>query len=86
MTPGIAEPYRRNESARWSRLAASPPEWKSTACILCECNCGLEVQLGGDDGRHLVKLRGDKRHPVVAAATRARRRTGSTTTRTAASG
>jgi anaerobic selenocysteine-containing dehydrogenase len=38
-------------------------EWKRTACILCECNCGLEVQLGGDDGRHLVKLRGDKRHP-----------------------
>src|SRR6187549_2750157 len=37
--------------------------WKSTACILCECNCGLEVQLGGDQDRHLVKLRGDKRHP-----------------------
>src|SRR3954469_1010709 len=37
--------------------------WKPTACILCECNCGLEVELGGEDGRHLVKLRGDKRHP-----------------------
>lgn len=37
--------------------------WKPTACILCECNCGLEVQLGGEHGRHLVKLRGDKRHP-----------------------
>ncbi len=37
--------------------------WKSTACILCECNCGLEVQLGGEANRHLVKLRGDKRHP-----------------------
>ncbi len=37
--------------------------WVATACILCECNCGLEVELGGDDGRHLVKLRGDKRHP-----------------------
>ncbi len=37
--------------------------WKSTACILCECNCGLEVQLGGEGDRHLVKLRGDKRHP-----------------------
>jgi anaerobic selenocysteine-containing dehydrogenase len=42
---------------------ANESEWKRTACILCECNCGLEVQLGGDDGRHLVKLRGDKRHP-----------------------
>jgi anaerobic selenocysteine-containing dehydrogenase len=41
----------------------APDEWKRTACILCECNCGLEVQLGGDDDRHLVKLRGDKRHP-----------------------
>jgi anaerobic selenocysteine-containing dehydrogenase len=40
------------------------PDWKPTACILCECNCGLEVQLGGDDGRHLVKIRGDKRHPA----------------------
>jgi anaerobic selenocysteine-containing dehydrogenase len=37
--------------------------WQPTACILCECNCGLEVELGGDDGRHLVKLRGDRRHP-----------------------
>ncbi|HWN66872.1 MAG TPA: molybdopterin-dependent oxidoreductase [Haliangium sp.] len=37
--------------------------WKPSACILCECNCGLEVELGGDDGRHLVRLRGDKRHP-----------------------
>ena len=36
---------------------------KATACILCECNCGLEVELGGDDGRRLVRLRGDKRHP-----------------------
>jgi len=38
-------------------------DWMSTACILCECNCGLEVRLGGDDGRRLVKLRGDKQHP-----------------------
>ncbi len=38
--------------------------WKRTACILCECNCGLEVQLGGDDGRRLVKLRGDRNHPA----------------------
>ncbi len=37
---------------------------KPTACILCECNCGLEVELGGDDGRHLVRLRGDRAHPA----------------------
>ncbi|MFO0571622.1 MAG: molybdopterin-dependent oxidoreductase [Polyangiaceae bacterium] len=39
-------------------------EWKPTACILCECNCGLEVELGGEGGRHLVRLRGDRAHPA----------------------
>ena len=39
------------------------PAWRRTACILCECNCGLEVQLGGAGGDHLVKVRGDKAHP-----------------------
>jgi anaerobic selenocysteine-containing dehydrogenase len=43
--------------------SATTNEWNPTACILCECNCGLEAQLGGDDGRSLVRLRGDKRHP-----------------------
>jgi anaerobic selenocysteine-containing dehydrogenase len=42
-------------------------DWKPTACILCECNCGLEVELGGEAGRHLVRLRGDKRHPISRA-------------------
>ncbi|MCX5732305.1 MAG: molybdopterin-dependent oxidoreductase, partial [Deltaproteobacteria bacterium] len=41
----------------------TPSQWKPTACILCECNCGLEVELGGEGGRHLVRLRGDRRHP-----------------------
>jgi anaerobic selenocysteine-containing dehydrogenase len=36
-------------------------EWKQTACILCECNCGIEVQL---DGRRLARIRGDKAHPA----------------------
>jgi hypothetical protein len=43
---------------------AANSEWKSTACILCECNCGIELQLGGKDGRHLVKVRGDDAHPA----------------------
>ena len=43
---------------------ASDSGWKKTACILCECDCGLEVMLGGEGGRHLVKLRGDKAHPA----------------------
>ena len=28
----------------------SPGTWQPTACILCECNCGIEVLLG-EDGR-----------------------------------
>ena len=43
---------------------ASETEWKSTACILCECNCGIEVQLGGSDGRRLIRVRGDDAHPA----------------------
>jgi len=39
-------------------------EWKPTACILCECNCGILVQLGGDDGRRFEQIRGDKAHPA----------------------
>jgi anaerobic selenocysteine-containing dehydrogenase len=38
--------------------------WQHTACILCECNCGLEVELGGPDGRRLVRVRGDDAHPA----------------------
>ena len=36
-------------------------EWRPTACILCECNCGIEVVL---EGRRMVKFRGDRRHPI----------------------
>jgi formate dehydrogenase len=42
------------------------PEWHKTACILCECNCGIEVQL---DGRELKKIRGDHAHPASAGYT-----------------
>ena len=38
--------------------------WQSTACILCECNCGIEVRLGGEDGRRFERIRGDKAHPA----------------------
>jgi formate dehydrogenase len=34
--------------------------WHPTACILCECNCGIEVQL---EGRTLARIRGDRAHP-----------------------
>ncbi len=41
-------------------------EWTPTACILCECNCGLVVQAdrNPDGGGHLTKIRGDKDHPA----------------------
>jgi len=35
--------------------------WKKTACTLCAVNCGLEVQT---DGGHIVRIRGDKAHPI----------------------
>jgi anaerobic selenocysteine-containing dehydrogenase len=43
---------------------ATTGEWQSTACILCECNCGIEVRLGGEDGRRFERIRGDKAHPA----------------------
>ena len=39
-------------------------DWAPTACVLCECNCGVEVKLGGEDGRRFVKVKGDRAHPV----------------------
>lgn len=36
-------------------------EWHPTACILCECNCGIVVQL---EDRRLAKIRGDRAHPA----------------------
>jgi anaerobic selenocysteine-containing dehydrogenase len=41
-------------------MTTAEATWAKTACILCECNCGVEVQL---DGRHLARIRGDKAHP-----------------------
>jgi anaerobic selenocysteine-containing dehydrogenase len=48
-------------------MTASAPrsgQWAATACILCECNCGIEIQLGGEDGRRFTRVRGDKAHPA----------------------
>ncbi len=47
-----------------SPAEASKTEWKKTACILCSLNCGIDVQIGGLGDRHLVKIKGDKTHPV----------------------
>ena len=39
-------------------------QWQTSACILCECNCGIKVQTGGDQGREIVRIRGDDDHPA----------------------
>jgi len=41
-------------------MNVSEATWSQTACILCECNCGIEVQV---DGRRLERIRGDRAHP-----------------------
>ena len=38
----------------------SSVDWKKTACILCENNCGITVST---EGRRIAKIRGDKDHP-----------------------
>jgi anaerobic selenocysteine-containing dehydrogenase len=53
---------------------ATGTEWHPTACILCECNCGIEVRLGPLDdpsldpavptSRRFERIRGDKAHPA----------------------
>lgn len=35
--------------------------WRSTACVLCSINCGIEVRVAD---RGLVKIRGDRKHPA----------------------
>lgn len=35
-------------------------EWKTTSCVLCSQNCGLEVET---DNNRIVKVRGDKKNP-----------------------
>ena len=58
---------------------AAAAEWHKSACILCSINCGIEVQL---DGRHL-SASAATRPTRPRKGTRARRRCGSTITRTA---
>ncbi len=50
------------DPAATDTLSSEP--WASTACILCECNCGIEVRLGGTAGRTFERIRGDKAHPA----------------------
>jgi anaerobic selenocysteine-containing dehydrogenase len=43
---------------------AETNDWLQTACILCYINCGIEVRVGGEDGRRFERIRGDKAHPA----------------------
>ena len=43
-------------------------DWRQSACILCECNCGVEIRVGGG-GRTFDRVRGDKAHPSSAGYT-----------------
>jgi formate dehydrogenase len=42
-------------------MAGQPDPWRPTACILCSVNCGIEVQVSG---QQIVRVRGDRRHPA----------------------
>src|SRR3954451_18901721 len=41
--------------------ASRDAAWQPTACVLCACNCGIEVQVA--DG-NLTRIKGDKAHPA----------------------
>ena len=43
------------------RDAPTMADAATTACILCECNCGIQIKL---DGRRFDRIRGDEQHPA----------------------
>lgn len=45
-------------------MSSQTGEYIKTACNLCFVNCGLKIQLGGEDGREIIKVRGDENHPT----------------------
>jgi formate dehydrogenase len=45
-------------------MAADTSNMLSSACNLCFVNCGIKVELGGEDGRQFVKVLGDADHPT----------------------
>ncbi len=60
----------RSDDEAAAQTAAEPPApWQQTACILCSINCGIEVRLGGPDGRTIERIRGDKAHPQSSGYT-----------------
>lgn len=43
-----------------SAIEQPAAEWKPTACVLCACNCGIEVQV---ENGNISRVKGDKAHP-----------------------
>src|SRR5579875_3927691 len=41
--------------------AGTAASWQPTACILCACNCGVEMQV---ERGEIVRVRGDRAHPA----------------------
>ena len=39
-------------------------DWQSSACVLCSLNCGVRLKLGGEDGRTIERVKGDRAHPA----------------------
>src|SRR5262249_57741736 len=62
--PGIKKIPLPEEPMTAETATQPGADWKPTACILCECNCGILVKLGGTDGRRFEHIRGDKAHPA----------------------
>jgi anaerobic selenocysteine-containing dehydrogenase len=58
-----ANPATATATAPRPDATATTP-WRQTACIACYTNCGIEIQLGGPDGRHFERIRGDRAHPA----------------------
>ena len=52
-----------NLNHRQAPMTTTETDWKPSACILCECNCGVEIRLGAD-GHTFDRVRGDKAHPA----------------------
>jgi anaerobic selenocysteine-containing dehydrogenase len=42
-------------------IAPTAPEWQPTACVLCACNCGIEVQT---EGGAITRVKADRAHPA----------------------
>ncbi len=44
--------------------ASDSPDWQLSACNLCNINCGIKVQLGGENNQEFIKIKGDEQHPM----------------------